>query len=301
MFPFTEHYPKPLLPIGNKPLLQHQIETVRDLGINEVLIVIGHLGHKIAQVFGDGRALGVTIRYVEQRTQLGIANAVGQLERHVASPLLLILGDIYFAAQGLERMLPPIVTGEASAVLAVKREDDPEAIRRNFAIIQNPDGRVSRVIEKPRYSTTPFKGCGVYLFDQHVFDAIRRTPRTAMRDEYEITESIQIMIEDGLKVLTSEVIQWDVNLTVPADLLRCNLFQLQRLGREALVGQAADVHRGARLENVILGDRVTVTHPVRIKDSLVFPDTSVTARHDIERFILTPEHEIDCRILTGGG
>ena len=72
------------------------------------------------------------------------------------------------------------------AVLAVKDEPDPAAIRKNFAVIQDERQRVTRVIEKPRASPNRLKGVGLYLFDLTVFDAIRRTPRTAMRDEYEI-------------------------------------------------------------------------------------------------------------------
>ena len=295
MHPFSDRYPKPALPICNKPQLQYQIEMIRDIGITEILLVIGHLGHEIVQVLGDGRSLGVTIRYVEQTKPLGIANALGQLERFVNSPVLLMLGDIFFVANDLQKMVTIMREREASAVIAVKREDDPRAIQRNFAIIQNDDGSVRRVIEKPRHSVTNYKGCGVYLFDLQVFDAIRRTPRTAMRDEYEITDSIQIMVDDGLPVYPAEVIEWDVNLTFPADVMKCNLFQLGRLGMDTLIGEATEIHPGAELHRAVVGDRVAIRHPIRINDTVIFPDTVVTSTYDIDRFIITPEHEIDCR------
>ena len=94
MYPFSTRFPKPILPICNKPLLQHQIEMMRDLGIREILLVIGHLGHEIAGALGDGSDLGVQIKYVEQTETLGIANALGQLEPHVHEPTFLLLGDI---------------------------------------------------------------------------------------------------------------------------------------------------------------------------------------------------------------
>jgi NDP-sugar pyrophosphorylase family protein len=298
MRPFTNRYPKPILPIGNKPLLQHQIELARDVGITEILLVIGHLGHEIAQVFGDGRALGVKIRYIEQSRRLGIAAAVGQLEPYVDSPLLLMLGDIFFNARNLRNMLTPVDEGRASAVLAVKREEDPEAIKRNFAIFQGPDGAVKRVVEKPRHATTDYKGCGIYAFDLQVFDAIRRTPRTAMRDEYEITESIQIMIDDGLRVLAADVVESDVNLTIPADVLQCNLLHLDRIGRETLVDDTASIHPGAQLTRVVVGPGAVVRNPIRISNAVIFPQTVVSSPTDIDRFIVTPEYEIDCRALT---
>ncbi len=90
-----------------------------------------------------------------------------------------------------------VLSGEVNANLVSMYEPDPEMVRRNFVIQADGRGRVSRVIEKPRYVDSQLKGCGLYVFDQHIFDAIRRTPRTAMRDEYEITDSIQILINDG--------------------------------------------------------------------------------------------------------
>jgi dTDP-glucose pyrophosphorylase len=295
---FSDHWPKPALPVCNKPLLQYQIEILREIGIREILIVIGHLGHEIAQVFGDGGSLGVRIKYVEQSETLGIANALGQLEPYVSAPLFLLLGDIFFVTDELATMIDTMTARRAGAVLAVKREQDPEAIKRNFTILLSEDGSVRRVIEKPRHSTTNIKGCGLYLFDLPVFDAVRRTPRTAMRDEYEITDTIQIMIDDGLPVFPAEIIQWDMNLSVPPDLLECNLFQMKRLGVSRVIGEGTQISEGATIDNAVLGARVVIQHPIRITSSVIFPDTVVSSTHDIDRFILTPRHQIDCRTFT---
>src|SRR5258708_7043288 len=76
MQPFSDRYPKPLLPICDKPQIVHQICIMRDLGICNIYVLIGHRGYQIAEVLGDGSSLGVTIRYVEQKSMLGIAHAV---------------------------------------------------------------------------------------------------------------------------------------------------------------------------------------------------------------------------------
>jgi len=297
MLPFSTRFPKPILPICNKPLIQHQIELVRDVGITEILIVIGHLGYEIAQTVGDGAALGVRVKYVEQTDVLGIANALGQLEPYVSSPILLLLGDIFFVASDLQRMVRSLTERQAKAVLAVRREQSPEAIRRNFAVLLDEDERVRRVIEKPRHPSTDIKGCGLYLFDLEVFDAIRRTPRTAMRDEYEITDTIQIMIDDGQPVYADEVIRWDLNLTVPEDVLRCNLFELERMNQENAIAPTASIHPQATVHRSVVGKGAAIRNPIRLTNSLIFPDTEVTAQRDIDGFIITPEHQIDCRSL----
>lgn len=293
MHPFSNFHPKPGLPICNQPLIAHSIEVFRELGITEVFVVIGHLGHEIVQMLGDGRSLGVRIRYVEQTRILGIASALGQLESHVTSPMFMLLGDIFFKAENLASMVD-LMRGGAGAVLAVKQEHDPEAVKRNFTVAQDADGRVRRVIEKPRHTTSRIKGCGLYLFDLPVFDAVRRTPRTAMRDEYEITDTIQIMIDDGMPVYAADVVRWDINLTVPDDVLAANLYELGQRGLSQLVGEGARVHPGARLENVVVGRRAVIEHPIAIRDSVIFDDAVVAAKQGFERFIITPDVQIDC-------
>src|SRR4030042_2551723 len=220
--PLSLSIPKPLLPVCNKPIMQDQIEEMERIGIKDIIIVVGHLKNKIREYFKDGRKLGVKISYVEQRQMLGIAHACWQIERYIQKPFLLWLGDIFFIPKNINLMLKIYQEKEASCVLAVKKEQDYQLLKKNFAVLVDEKSIVSRVVEKPRYFHSHLKGCGIYLFDLNIFDAIRRTPRTAMRDEYEITNSIQILIEDGLSVYPAEVIEWDMNITYATDLLECS-------------------------------------------------------------------------------
>jgi dTDP-glucose pyrophosphorylase len=295
MKPFSTRYPKPILPICNKPLLHYQIEMMKGVGIDKIIIVIGHLGYEIAQKLGSGNHLGVDITFVEQRETLGIAHAVGKLEPYISSPILLSLGDIFFVTEDLKIMMQTMEDSNASAVLAVKHEENIEAIKRNFTVLHDENNRVKRVIEKPRHITTNIKGCGLYLFNQYVFDAIRRTPKTAMRDEYEITDTIQIIIDDGFPVLFSEVVKWDMNVTFPTDILECNLMQIKRLGKENIIGNQVEIHAGAKIKNSVIGDGAVIQHPIEIKDTVIFADSIVTTDHNIDSFVLTPEHQIDCK------
>jgi len=292
--PLNLYMPKPLLPVCNKPIIQYQLEDMREIGVQEVIIVVGHLKEEIISYFGDGSPLGLRIRYVEQQEALGIAHAVAQLESELQTPFILLLGDIFLVPKDLKAMERMFWQRRAGAVLAVKRETNPEYIRRNFAVILHASGTVTRVIEKPRYLGTDLKGCGVYIFDLAIFDAIRRTPRTAQRDEYEITNSIQILIDDGYPVYPAEAIEWDMNITFASDLLECNRNQLKRLGKPYLVGKDTSVHPGAVIEGSVLGDRVTVENPITLKDSLIFSDVHVTSEQDIEYSLLTPDVVIDC-------
>ncbi|HNR31334.1 MAG TPA: sugar phosphate nucleotidyltransferase [Candidatus Hydrogenedentes bacterium] len=289
MGPFGESVPKPIAPICNKPLLAYQLEHLRNLGIEDIIVVIGHLGHVITRVLGDGREYGVRLRYVEQEQRLGLAHAVGQLERHVDRPFVLFLGDIFFDVSEPARMIEEFERHEAAAVLAVKEEDDIEAIKKNFCVHLRPDGTVRRVIEKPRHVTNKLKGCGLYLFDMRIFDAIRRTPRTALRDEYEITNSIQILIDYEYPVRVAPVVQWDMNLTYIADLIACCVHELRRRGLTSLVGENCRIADGVELIETVVGDHVALTAPMRLERCVVLSGRTLAQPRAYADIVFTPD------------
>jgi dTDP-glucose pyrophosphorylase len=299
MYPFSERSPKPILPILNRPLLSHQIDVMRDSGITEIHIVVGHLGYQVARAFGDGSHHGVRIHFVEQETTLGLAHAVGALEQRVQLPFVLMLGDIYFHLKApLRPVMDQVLSGEVNANLVSMYEPDPEMMRRNFVIQADATGRVHRVIEKPRYVESQLKGCGLYVFDQHIFDAIRRTPRTAMRDEYEITDSIQILINDGWTVHHHPIVERDLNLTKPEDVLAINLIELDRRGLPHLVAERVSLPPGTVVQRSVIGEGVLVRHPIRVCNSVILPNVVVDVTHDLDGVVMDSEHSVYCPALS---
>lgn len=298
--PLSFETPKPLLPVCNKPIMQYQIENMINLGIREFIIVVGHLKKKIKDYFGNGSSLGIKINYVEQKEKLGIAHAVGQLENYIDKPFLLFLGDIFIIPKNLKMMLDIFYGKKAGAVLAVKKELDPDLIRKNFTVIlQGKTNKVKRVIEKPRYLTTNLKGCGIYLFDLAIFDAIRNTPRTAMRDEYEITTAIQMLIEDGCPVYMADVVAWDMNVTLPCDLLRCNQKWLKHIGEKRIIHPTARLPNKTKVINSVIGKGVTITHPITIKNTVILAESKIKTEKNIMNSLISPHSTITYDDLGG--
>jgi len=289
MGPFGNLFPKPIIPIANKPLLVYQLEHMKRLGIDEVIIVIGHLGHRITQTLGDGTAFGVKIKYVEQEKRLGIAHAVGQLEPCIDRPFMMFLGDIFFELTDLSAMVREMEQHGAAAVLAVREEKEPEAVKRNFCVITREDGSVRRVIEKPRQLPTMLKGCGLYLFDLAIFDAIRHTPRTAMRDEYEITDSIQILIDYEYPVRVAPVVDFDINVTYIGDLINCSRHVLQRSNATHLVGDNCRLAEGVELVETVVGDDVEITQPARLERCVVLSGVRLEGGEAYQDAVFTQE------------
>jgi dTDP-glucose pyrophosphorylase len=283
MQPLSFDYPKPLLPICNKPIIQYQIETMINLDIDRIFIVCGHLKEALKAQFGDGKDLGISIQYIEQEMPLGIAHALAKVEQHVDRPFLLFLGDIFFITKDMHKIPALFEQRKACGVLAVKPERNPEYIKRNYAVLLHESGMVRRVVEKPRYISNNLKGCGIYFFDLPIFDAVRRTPRTAMRDEYEITSSIQILIDDGYPVYPAEVIEWDMNVTVVDDLIFSNMRMLEMLSKDSEIGKNVCFHPEAKIVHSVIGNNVVIENPIVIKDSVVMDDTIVSSQNDLKK------------------
>ncbi len=293
IYPFSDSFPKPILPIANKPIIQYQIELMAKMGIKEIIIIIGHLGYEIVRKIGQGDEFGVKIKYIEQKSTLGIAHAVGSLESYIDSPFIMFLGDIFFMINSIEKLFQMMDEEKLQCVLATKVENDIDKIKRNFSVQTDDHGFVNRVIEKPRHSSNKLKGCGIYLFDLQIFDAIRRTPRTAMRDEYEITDAIQILIDYGGRVKSQNVIEDDMNLTYPHDLIDINMAELRRRNLKNIVGADTKLHTDTKLINCVIGNGVEIVHPVTLTNCVVFDNVKLDTNSNLTQSIITSERIVN--------
>ncbi len=292
--PFNTQYPKPLLPVGNVPILGHHLERFKSLGIRHAKIVVGHLMDHIINYYGRGDEVGLAIQYIEQEHTLGIAHAVGKVEPHVDGPILLCLGDIFYLTSGIERLVTRFARGDVAGVLAVMDEPDPASMKKNFSVELDGNGFVRRVVEKPREPRSRLKGCGIYLFGPQIFDAIRKTPRTALRDEYEITTSIQLLVDDGHKIAVESVIDWDLNVTFPKDLLTGNIHYLEHLGRDSIVDPSARVHPDARITRTVVGKNVVIDSPIALDECVILPGSRITGSEGLRRTIVSRDIVIRC-------
>ncbi len=281
--------PKPVLPVLNLPIVYHQMRLMKACGVKRVVIVVGHLGFEVARQIERLPSLDIEIEYVPQDQALGIAHSVGALEPCIDSPFLLFLGDIYLHGPKLDRMLSVFEKNGADAVIGSIQEADPARISRNFCIETDKKQRVTRVIEKPREPASDIKGIGVYLFAPSVFDAVRRTPRTAMRDEYEITDSIQIMVDRDQLVYACDCADQDANITNPQDLLSINLNALTASGEPNLVHDRAKLGKDVQLDQSIIGDGASIGTGARLSRVVVFANASVDPGTELSDAIVTEQ------------
>jgi NDP-sugar pyrophosphorylase family protein len=295
MGPLGEHYPKPLLPVANEPLIAHHLRLLAGLGVRRVFVVVGFRGADVEREVGDGRRFGLEVRSVEQGPALGSAHALGRLRSEIDGPVIVLLGDYYFsptAAGDPRRLVERLAAG--CSVMVAKREPDLGLLREACELTTDADGRVTAIVEKPASPAGDLKGCGVYALTREIFDAVARTPRTALRDEYELSVALELFVAAGNPLYAEEIVGWDVNLTRPDDLLECNWKWLRQPGRDELVAEGARIAPGIRLTRAVIGGGSTVAGVAALEDVVVFPGTRLTAGPaELSSALVTPAGILD--------
>ncbi len=286
--PLNSYFLKPLLPVGNQPIIAHQLRELARIGVREVIVVVGYRKEQLVAFLERTDHYGLNIRCVEQVERQGIAHAVLALEPQLDRAFILFLGDIFLLTNNLGSMVNAFWERGHGAAMAARWETNAEQLARNFLVSADSQGNVSRVIEKPRGYAEGLKGCGVYIFDEAIFDAIRRTPRSALRNEYEITDSIQILIDDGQPVTCHSVIEWDMNVTFARDILECNQYYLTRAGLNSLIATNVHVPASTQVHQSVIGEGSLIGADAIIDHSVVFPYARVSKGAVVRQLILTP-------------
>ncbi|MCY3836168.1 MAG: glucose-1-phosphate thymidylyltransferase [Anaerolineaceae bacterium] len=282
LHPVTLTMPKSLVPVANQSLIVYAIEMLKGAGLTEIGIVVHSMRSPICKRLGDGQEFGVNVQYIVQAQQSGLAHATLLCEDFVGDDSFTVfLGDNIFQ-DDMHGLLTGFKDSDISAAIALSKVPDPE----RFGIAEVRDGQVIRVEEKPSQSKSNLAICGVYLFRPSIFEAIR-TIKPSWRNELEITDAIQALIENGEQVNSYVIDGWWIDAGKPDAIIQANQLVLGDLDytpapvdHEAIcgdseVGPRVHLGTGTKVEHsvirgpVIIGDRVT------IRDSYIGPYTSV--------------------------
>jgi len=226
--PITLTRPKHLISIGGKPILEHCLTAIKACGISEIVIVVHYMAEAIREYFGSGEKLGLKIEYAYQKGVLGTGNAAGVAEPYVDGDFLLVYGDLLFTAEALKKVLETHNRKKPSATLSVVHVERPE----DYGIVElKDDGRVKRIIEKPRREEAPtnLANAGLYVFSPEIFEKVKRISASS-RGEWEITDAIELLIKEEKPVFAVEISkdEW-FDIGRPWDLLEANRWVLTRM------------------------------------------------------------------------
>ena len=291
--PLTFTSAKQLVPVANKPVLFYGIETLVAAGIRDIGIVVGDTHAEIEAAVGDGSRWGVTVTYIPQAAPRGLAHAVLIAEPFIgAEPFVVYLGD-NLLAKGIVPFVEEFAATHPAAQILLTPVPHPE----QYGVAETDGDRVVRLVEKPKEPRSNLALVGVYMFGPEVFDSVKRiTP--SFRNELEITDAIQDLIDRGLEVRWHIVDGWWKDTGRLEDMLEANRLILDTLTTQ-IDGAVDDASRlegkvvietGAVITNSVVRGPVIIGSHARIRDAYIGPFTAIM--RDVEIRGSEVEHSI---------
>ena len=238
MRPLTYTRPKVMLPIANKPILEHLLVEASQAGIREFIFIVGYCDEQVRGYFGKGEKWGVNIVYCNQRKQLGTADALKMAEYLVDGNFLVMNGDVIVNQKDIKSL-----AGKSDNTLSVIEVKDTT----DLGMVELNKDRVARIYEKVKKPPSHTANAGIYLFTPEIFSAISMTSKSP-RGEYEITDSLQLMIDKGHPVSYQKIDYW-LDLSYPWNLLTAN---------ESLLAGIESENLGEVEENVVIKEVVSI-------------------------------------------
>jgi bifunctional UDP-N-acetylglucosamine pyrophosphorylase/glucosamine-1-phosphate N-acetyltransferase len=304
MRPLTDTRPKPLVPVGEKTLVEGVMEVCAP-HVDGFVVVVGYMSEEVRTEVGD-EFDGKEVEYVVQEERAGTADAVAEAANMVGKRFLVTNGDLVFSSDTVGRLVEE--EGNAVSVKGVEQPSEYGVVETNEGDGED-DGNKEAVgiVEKPDEPPTDLANAGVYVFDRDALDYVRGTSRSE-RGEEEITSSIADMMEDGYRFGVVEHDYW-LDVGYPWDLLKANGLVLTgserrvegvvengaTLKRNVVVEEGARVLSGAYIEGPVLvregaevgpnayvrgatvvGEDVEVGNSVEVKNSVLMRGTSVS-------------------------
>jgi glucose-1-phosphate thymidylyltransferase len=303
--PITHTSAKQLVPIANRPILFYGIQAIREAGITDLGIVVGDTAPEIKAAVGDGSKFGVDVTYIQQEAPLGLAHAVKISQDFLGGDrFVMYLGD-NLILDGIKMFVRRFEENAPDCQILLAHVPNPE----NFGVAELEGDRVVRLVEKPKEPKTDLALVGVYMFDKSIFEAADKI-KPSWRNELEITDAIQFLIEKGKNVQFDIISGWWKDTGKLGDMLEANRMLLERLetridgkidDRSRIDGRVV-VEKGSSIENSVLRGPLIIGANSIVTDSYIGPFTSVNYNAEIRGSEI--EHSIvleDSRICEVGG
>ena len=238
MRPLTYTRPKVMLPLANKPILEHLLIEAREAGISEFIFVVGYHDEQVRDYFGNGDKWQVRIEYCTQRRQSGTADALKMVEGLVDGNFLLINGDVIVSQKDINSL-----TSRNNNTMSVVEVEDT----RDLGVVELRDNKIVHIYEKAGKPSSHTANAGLYLLSTDIFGAISLTEKSP-RGEYEITDSLQLIIDEGHPISYQKIDYW-LDLSYPWDLLPAN---------ESLLAGVKPQNQGEIEEGVVIKGEVSI-------------------------------------------
>ena len=305
--PLTHTGPKQLLPIANKPMSQYCIESFKDAGVNDIAIIIGGIGaHKVKEYYGKGEKFDVNITYIEQDYPKGIAHAIRLCKDFVGNEKFLVfLGD-NIIQKSIKNIVYEFQKSDSKASILLCNVDNPA----RFGIADVKDGKIIKIMEKPKNPPTNLAVTGIYFLTPIIFDVIDMI-KPSWRNELEITDALQKLLEEGHKITYNMITDYWKDTGTPEDIINANRAILENMkpyfkgvkedgvliNDKVMIGDNTIIKKGVRIDGpVIIGKNCVIESNTHIGPNTSVGDNSKISKCEISNSIIMDNCNIDSEI-----
>src|SRR3989344_1713058 len=189
--------PKPLVPLGHKPMLYHVIKNLEIMGIDTIYLLVNYKSNLIKQYVSTEKKFNkLKFRFIKSEQHLGLAEVILKTEKYIKESFAVILGDDFTQSTNLKNFTTSPFPGDAIAVEAIIKENRPDILSQTCEVYTNSKGQITKAVEKPTKPKSKFRGCGIYLFTPQIFGYIRKTKHSPRSQKREITDTINLIAID---------------------------------------------------------------------------------------------------------
>ncbi len=305
--PLTHAGPKQLLPIANKPMSQYALEDLKEAGITDIGVIIGDVyPDKVREFYGDGSKFGVKITYIPQDKPKGISHAIKLCQDFIGNHRFIVyLGDNILRT-GLVDYTKKFQSSKADAMILLCKVDDPS----RFGIAELDGDKIKKIMEKPKNPPSDLAVIGVYFLTPKIFGIIDKL-KPSWRGELEITEALQLLMEDGNIIQYDTVTGWWKDTGTPEDILHANQLVLDSIGTpqqfvinnnaevqgNIILGKNSTISRDSFVTGpAIIGENCNIGPAARLGPYVSIGDNCSLKKCDIENSIIMADCNIDAKI-----
>jgi len=303
--PLTHTGPKQLLPIANKPMSEFCLDSMKESGITEIAIIIGGNGsNKVREYYGNGENWGLKITYVEQESPKGIAHAIGICKNFIGEDKFLVfLGD-NIIQKSIRNTAEKFESGSSSASILLCEVDNPS----RFGIADVKDGKIIKIMEKPKNPPTNLAVTGIYFLTPSIFDIISRL-KPSWRNELEITDALDMLLREGHKITYDTITDYWKDTGTPEDIINANKEIIKNMkphfkgekeesvsiSGNVIVGIGTKIKKNCKISGpVIIGENCVLEENTIIGPNTSIGDNSIISKSDIQDSIIMN----NCEIIT---
>jgi mannose-1-phosphate guanylyltransferase len=271
LLPLTCNIPKAMLPVLNKPFLEHVIRSLSKHQIKDIILAQGYLAQSIENYLGDGSQLGVKLNYVVEDAPMGTAGAVKNAEKYLDETFLMLNGDI-FTDLDITAMIASHLERKAKVTIALTPVDDPTS----YGLVEiEAQGRITQFLEKPSWSqiTTNMINAGTYVLEPEILAQI--PPQTKVSIEREV---FPLLLKQGKPVYAYPSSAYWMDTGTPEKYLQLHRDLLSgkssqyapALSGEVVIGGQSHIHPTAQMKGpVMIGDNCTIGRNARLTGPVV--------------------------------